>query len=170
MKHIEINPDWFYHRATQKNFEKIIVSNGIKAKRQSMSPKELLTTKPDILWNGLWYISLAKAEDNISINNSSYAFFILGFFAFIIQDITPIKTKVNRTTLAKLWSATPSKIRYSLYEDEYQIKNEIPLDKIIGIKLPETSYIPSLFPNHQTEIEKNIHNFTTTMKQKKQVL
>lgn len=134
IRNIEINPDWYYHRVTADTIDKIILSGSIKPR--------ILTDKNNIIryettWNGQFYISLSKNLSEIYYN-SSYKNFIDGQYAFVIDNIDAIKCVHidNESELYKIISKLPIKKRYSCWKDEYQVKGEIPFDKIVGIKLP----------------------------------
>ena len=90
-------------------------------------------------WNGLDYISLSKKDENY-IWKSSYRRFISPSCAFIFKEIETIETEFVEDDYEyyRHISNLSSNKRYSIYEDEYQIKNKIGLDKVIGIKIPDT--------------------------------
>ena len=133
IKKIAINPDWFYHRIQLEKLEDILNTGAILSRRQQGYQKMDHTT-----WNGLDYISLAKREE--SVWNSSYRRFISSSYAFILAGIPVNNTKYIEDYNYELWRKLsklfPSQ-RFSPYEDEYQVKDEISLDAVIGIKIPD---------------------------------
>lgn len=143
IKSIDINPDWFYHRIWLDNLKGIVDKKSILSKRrqnrQVPFPEQ---------WNGNDYISLAKRDLNI-IYNSSYKRIIAGSYALILEDIEAVPTifkEKNYEYWRFLSTIFPTK-RYSTYLDEYQVKDAINIDKVVGIKVPEehTGYIPGTF-------------------------
>ena len=83
------------------------------------------------------YISVAKR--NIDFNfDSSYKSIIQGQYAFVLEDIDVSSTHFKERnydfwrTVSKCF---PSR-RYSCYRDEYQVKDSISIDKVVGIKIP----------------------------------
>ena len=90
-------------------------------------------------WIRLYYISLSKKDENY-IWKSSYRRFISPSCAFIFKEIETIETEYVEDDYEyyRHISNLSSNKRYSIYEDEYQIKNKIGLDKVIGIKIPDT--------------------------------
>ena len=133
IKKIAINPDWFYHRIQLEKLEDILNTGAILSRRKQGYRKMNHTT-----WNGLDYISLAKREE--SVWNSSYKRFISSSYAFILAGIPVNNTKYIEDYNYELWRKLsklfPSQ-RFSPYEDEYQVKNKISLDTVIGIKIPD---------------------------------
>ncbi len=153
IRNLEISPNWFYHRVTEETIGKVVRSGGICSKRRIVN---LMENNDEILensYNGNAFISLSKRIDKIT-SYSSYSNFIADSYALIIENVSAIKTipidqyfDVYRN-LAKL----PIKIRFSYWNDEYQVKDFIPLDKIIGIKIPNkharySEYCPSYLEN-----------------------
>ena len=65
---------------------------------------------------------------------------LLGSFAFILAGIPVNNTKYIEDYNYELWRKLsklfPSQ-RFSPYEDEYQVKDKISLDTVIGIKIPD---------------------------------
>lgn len=92
-------------------------------------------------FNGRNYISLSKRMDikeGTSWCDYSYHYFSDNHYAYVIDNVKAIKAiyiKEYYDFFAAL-SQLPIPIRYSFYQDEYQVKNEIPLEKIVGIKIP----------------------------------
>lgn len=146
---IEINPDWFYHRVSGDNIDKFILSGSIKAKRylKGETIKERGSSS-----NGSYYISLAKYKKDLEKSyHSSYRHFIRGQYAFVIEGVTAIETELinGDFTFYRKLAKLPVKKRYSVWEDEYQVKKEISLDKVVGIKIPSRNPIYSwFFPNY----------------------
>ena len=134
IRKIEINPDWFYHQIRFESLPLILKDNAIISKR--MQGYDKVTSN---IWNGLDYISLAK-KDTSYIWKSSYKRFISPSYAFIFNEIEALETEYveEPCEYRKHLSKLSSDKRYSVYEDEYQIKNKISLDKVIGIKIPNT--------------------------------
>lgn len=133
IKKIAINSDWFYHRIQLEKLEDILNTGAILSRRKQRYRKMNHTT-----WNGLDYISLAKREE--SVWNSSYKRFISSSYAFILAGIPVKDTKYIEGYNYELWRQL-SKLfpgrRFSPYEDEYQAKDKISLDAVIGIKIPD---------------------------------
>lgn len=133
IKKIAINPDWFYHRMQLEKLDDILNAGAILSRRKQGYQKLNHTT-----WNGLDYISLSKREE--SVWNSSYKRFISSSYAFIFAGIPVNNTKYiedyNYELGCKLSRLFPGK-RFSPYEDEYQVKDKISLDTVIGIKIPD---------------------------------
>ena len=134
IKSIDINPDWFYHRMQLEKLEDILNTGAILSRRKLGYQKMNHTT-----WNGLDYISLSKREEEL-IWNSSYNRFISSSYAFILGSIPAEKTEYIEDNNYELWRKLsklfPNK-RFSPYEDEYQVKDEISLDTVVGIKIPD---------------------------------
>ena len=132
IRKIKINPNWLYH---QVRFEKL--PNILKNKAILSKSRQGDNTITSNAWNGLDYISLSKKDKNY-IWKSSYRRFISPSYAFIFNGIEAIETEYVEDDYEyyRLISNLSSNKRYSIYEDEYQIKNKIALDKVIGIKIP----------------------------------
>ena len=132
IRKIEINPNWFYHQVRFEKMPNILKNNAILSKR--LQGDNTITSNA---WNGLDYISLSKKDKNY-IWKSSYRRFISPSYAFIFNGIEAIETEYVEDDYEyyRLISNLSSNKRYSIYEDEYQIKNKISLDKVIGIKIP----------------------------------
>ena len=134
IRKIKINPNWFYHQVRFEKMPNILKNNAILSKR--LQGYDKITSN---VWNGLDYISLSKKDTNY-IWKSSYRRFISPSYAFIFKGIEAIETEYVEDDY-EYWrhiSNLSSNKRYSIYEDEYQIKNIIGLDKVIGIKIPDT--------------------------------
>lgn len=119
----------------------IIKSGGLKSKRK------LKIVNLYIGYNGNDYISLCNKEDNsmydlFSDNINAYEDYIYSNFCFIISDeIDAIKTNTfsrheQYVSYMDFLSIAQGDVRYSDMFDEWQVKDEIKLDKIIGIGLP----------------------------------
>lgn len=133
---IEVNPDWFYHRLKEEDFEKIIVSGGLKSKRKLGNKK-----KKNLSLNGNDFISLSKKiemKEGTSPSEYAYPYYIDWHFGYVIDDVDAIKTRYIKSyqPIHTLLKNLPINRRYSIYYDEYQVRDEIPLEKIIGIKIP----------------------------------
>lgn len=142
IKNIEINPDWFYRRLTEENFDKIILSGGLYSKRK-LGRKG----NKNLSLNGKDFISLSKRIDikeGTSISDYSYSYYIDWHFGYVIEGVDAIKTRYIKSyqPFHTFLKNLPVNRRYSLFYDEYQVKNEIPLEKIVGIKIPN---LPSDF-------------------------
>ena len=57
ISNIVINPDWFYHKLKEENFDGVILSGGLKSAR--------MRGVRNGFWNGYDFISLAKKIDRI---------------------------------------------------------------------------------------------------------
>ena len=157
IRNIKINPEWYYHRVTVDTIDKTILSGSIKPR--------LLTDKNSIInfettWNGQFYVSLAKNLSEIYYD-SSYKNFIDGQYAFVIDNIDAVKCVHidNESELYKIICKMPLKKRYSCWRDEYQVKGEIPLDKIIGIKIPNKKALWSRYCIGYLEEDLGISSF-----------
>lgn len=132
---IKINPEWLYHRVTENTIDKIVRSGGICSRKKIKEGPGLEFRNG---CNGKYYISLAKKMDNLTLYNGAYRNFIDGQYALVVDNIDAIKTiTVNRNCsyYRKLCNLSITK-RYSVWADEYQVKDFIPLENIIGIKIP----------------------------------
>lgn len=152
IKSIDVNLDWFYHRIWLDNLKGIVDKKAILSKRkqnrQIPFPEQ---------WNGNDYISLAKRDVGL-IYNSSYKKIIAGSYALIVEDVKAIPTifKEKNYEYWRFISTIFLNKRYSIYLDEYQVKDIIDIDKVIGIKVPEepTGYIPgTLFEEKDCAID-----------------
>ncbi len=133
ISNIVINPNWFYHRLNEEDFGKIILSGGLKSAR--------MQGVRNGFWNGYDFISLAKKIDRIGNFTSpdySYGCLIASSYAYVIKDIKAVKARYikNHHKFCYSLSNLPIPIRFSYWLDEYQARDEIPLEKIIGIKIP----------------------------------
>lgn len=135
IKKIRINPNWLYHQVRFEKLPNILKNNAILSKRRQGD-----NTITSNAWNGLDYISLSKKDGNY-IWNSSYRRFISSSYAFIFDEIEAIETEYvedNYDYFQNISNLSFDK-RYSVYEDEYQVKDKIAIDKVIGIKIPDTN-------------------------------
>ena len=135
IRKIRINPNWLYHQVCFEKLPNILKNNAILSKRRQGD-----NTITSNAWNGLDYISLSKKDENY-IWNSSYRRFISSSYAFIFDEIEAIETEYvedNYDYFQNISNLSFDK-RYSVYEDEYQVKDEIAIDKVIGIKIPDTN-------------------------------
>ena len=154
IKNIKINKDWLYHAVNSKVIDKIVLSGGIKSKKKI---KEYggKVRKGNNLCNGNHYISLSKKSDD---KGTSYKTYSEGSFALIVDDVDAVKAEQKEFDI--LWekiSKLPLKKRYSFWKDEYQVKDEIPLDKVVGIKIPSKDY--SFWPKTEEEKKQEIERF-----------
>lgn len=164
IKNIEINPDWFYHRVTGNNIEKFILSGSIKAKKYLAEEPKI---KSESFSNGSYYICLAKYDKALDKSyDSCYKAFIKGQYAFVIDGVDTIKTEFignEYSALYKLLNKLPIKKRYSCWKDEYQVKKEISLDKVLGIKIPSRVAWFSPFAPAYTDKNRGIDFFLEKM-------
>lgn len=146
--------DFFYHATgdDEESLNKmlnIIKTGSIKSLR-----KQNLTGG---LFNGDDYISVAAWEPDMNIDSpdlffsSSFGGFIFGLPCFILSsDIPAIKCEVW-----KRGAYDSKRKRVSQYVDEWHVKDEIPLDKVVGIALPKEEFLSS----EEMELVKQILNF-----------
>ena len=128
--------DYFYHGTGEyvetalDTMIMIIQSGGIKSKNKQKSNRHTL-------FNGDDYISVARWSgmenpDVPEMLRSSFYGWIFGCPTFIISpDIEAIHAGPYNG-----YSYDPSKERVSQFVDEWHVKDEIPLDKVVGIALP----------------------------------
>lgn len=78
----------------------------------------------------------------------------------IFNDISAIKTKYvsGHYDFFRMISKIDSKRRYSCYKDEYQVRDMIPISKIVGIKIPEKEF-DSRDNNLNTEIQDRVIDY-----------
>jgi len=143
IRNIEINPDFLYHRVTELTIDRIILDGKISAKKYITGP--VPEDRGKHTFNGTRYISLAKHLPEVCSYESSYREFIAGQYAFVIDDIDAIETKFVEANFDyyRILSRLPINKRYSAWRDEYQVRDSIPLDKVIGIKIPNKGYVHS---------------------------
>lgn len=134
IKNIRINPNWYYHQITPERLKGIILSKGICSKRKCTIKLEEKQYRAE--WNGDAYISLAKLNPDLTYE-SSYLRFIVAQYALILKDVDAQKTHFSTNSFLHYISKFPLPIRYSLWKDEYQAYDFIPLEHVVGIKLPE---------------------------------
>lgn len=145
---IEVNSEWFYHWITTETFKKIVLSGGLKPRGKVQTLKENLRSINFVhTANGLFYISLAKHINN-STYNSSYDYFIKNRYALVIKDIKVVRAHYiennNDFVALPLLQLLPFPIRFSRWNDEYQSKYPIALEKMVGIKIPSKDSITYL--------------------------
>lgn len=123
-KNIETDNNWYFH-ATDKNIEIIekILKEGIKS---SYLRKEHSSSG----YNGKYYVSICKKNDNINTCNSVYEL-LEHLPKFIINNVFALKT--NKENF-KAFSETILPLRTSCYDDEYQVFLKINKSKIIAIE------------------------------------
>lgn len=137
IRNIEIDPDFLYHRVTALTIDRIILDGKIKAKKYIKDP--VSEDRGKNTSNGTRFISCCKyLPDLVHSSNSSYREFIAGQYAFVIKDIDAIEAKFVEKNFGyyRMLSRLPINKRYSAWCDEYQIKDYIPLDQVVGIKIP----------------------------------
>lgn len=134
IKNIKINPSWFYHQVTPDCLRSIVLRKGICSRRKCMTKEEQKQHK--VGWNGNAYISLAKLDPSLTYE-SSYLRFITGQYALVLKDVVAKKTHFSMSPFLYHISKFPFPIRYSSWKDEYQAYDFIPLEHVVGIKLPE---------------------------------
>lgn len=136
---------YFYHGTSLYNMLDILQCGEIKSQRN-------LGYNFGIGNNGLDYISLCnKLDDSLYDNYLHNAFikYIKDNYCFIISDeVSAIKAEYN--------SKLNKNYRYSDKIDEYQVKNSIGLDYIIGIGIPFS--ILSNISEERNSDKKNILN------------
>lgn len=143
IRNLDINPDWFYHQITPYSMKDILMSGKILSKRKRGQNKLSFDYSG---WNGLDYISIAKYDDSVNVYASSYIRFIRSQYAFVLDGISADKTiykEKNYNFWRRIAENPLCKKRYSCYEDEWQVKDYISTDKIIGIKIPEQDMFAS---------------------------
>ena len=127
--------DFFYHSTGEgeDSLQKMLTI--IKEKHIYSLRKQNLSGG---LFNGDDYISVAAWDDNIQINTtsffleSSFGGFIFGLPCFILSsDIPAIKCRPYQGE-----HYDSSVERVSQYLDEWHVKDEIPIDKVVAIALP----------------------------------
>ena len=133
---IDIDSNWFYRRLTPEQLYEFVRSKGILSARKLS--KKNNTECISYGWNGVDYISLSRRIKNISM--SSYQFFNKGNYSIIINTDKAKKTHCINVPLSI--ANLPISIRFSIWKDEYQVKDSIPLEDMIGIKIPEKSITP----------------------------
>ncbi len=139
IQNMEIHSDWFYHRLKEEDFDKIILSGGLYSKRK-LGKKE----NKNLSSNGRDFISLSKRiaiKEGTHISDYSYPYYIDWHFGYVIEGVDAIKTRYIKSyqPLHTFLKKLPINRRYSFFYDEYQVRDEIPLEKIVGIKIPNLS-------------------------------
>lgn len=147
MDHIEainINSNWFYHYITPTIFQGIIEREGILSRRKLHNLKRLKIYMTPV-FSGYDYISVARKQN---VDMSSYNYFCVDAYSLIIENKKAHKAhyikkdiRINNINVSDILSSLPIPIRFSSWQDEYQIKDIVPLKNIIGIKLPEEKTI-----------------------------
>lgn len=132
--------DYFYHATgdDENNLKKML--NIIKSGHIFSKRKQGIIDN-DLGFNGLDYISIAAWDDSININDrtffldSSFGGFIFGLPCFILSNDIP----------AIMCGSIPADgsnslvDRVSQYIDEWHVKDEILIEKVVGIALPDFS-------------------------------
>lgn len=138
IRNIEIHPDFLYHRVTALTIDKIILDGRICAKKYI---KDFVTEdRGKNTNNGNRYISCCKYRPElVHSSSSSYREFIQGQYAFVIENVDAIETQFVEKDFRyyRMLSRLPFGKRYSSWCDEYQVKDYISLDQVIGIKIPD---------------------------------
>lgn len=122
--------EYYYHGTDSLDtMIKIIESGSIKSKNKRKS-------KQYTLYNGDDYISVGKWDHsaNINFDKMKYSCFYGWIFwrpTFIISE----EVEAIHAT-RHIGSYNPDNDRVSCFIDEYHIRDEIPIDKIIGIAIP----------------------------------
>jgi len=133
--------DFFYHATgeTEENYDimlKIIEDGAIKSRRmQKLELSNRGFNGDDYISVAAWNneVDLCHADDVPYLFESSFPGFVFGMPCFIILgDIPAIKCEKRLGV-----SCDPSKERISQYNDEWHVKDQISLDKVVGIALPE---------------------------------
>lgn len=132
IRKIKINPNWLYYQVRFEKLPNILKNKAILSKRRQGD-----NTITSNVCNELDYISLSKKVENY-IWKSSYQRFISSSYAFIFGEIDAIEAECIFDDYEYLENISFDK-RYSVYEDEYQVKDIITIDKVIGIKIPDTN-------------------------------
>lgn len=152
---IRIRPEWFYHSITSENFNKIIQSGEIRSKK-FIDPSEKVTFSSKNTSNGFYYISLSRKE-NVSVYDSSYAYFIKRKFALILDEIPAKKahyiSDINFYEMSHALRTFNFPIRFSTWKDEYQVKGSIPLACFVGIKIPSNNKTYTSWEQHIQEVD-----------------
>ena len=122
--------EYYYHGTESLDqMIEIIESGGIKSKNKR-------NANYDTLYNGDDYISLGKWDNNkkadfTNMYDSCFYGWIFWRPTFIINpDIDALHA------LPRIGEFDPNVDRVSPFQDEYHVKDEIELDKIVGIALP----------------------------------
>ncbi|MBQ2639851.1 MAG: hypothetical protein IJF92_03715 [Bacilli bacterium] len=160
IKNLEINEDWLYHQVDAIKLGKIIKSGGLKARR--LLSKEDKRKSENGVWNGRHFISFAKKAEG---EDTAYDHYMSGEFALIFDpDIGAIKTKVKEVgsifeTIAKL----PTNKRFSRWKEEYQVKNFVPFDKVVGIKIPSGKRFWNVYEDDAIYQKKQLEGMLQTL-------
>lgn len=137
MQKIVINDDWFYHQISPFKLKLIAESGYLYSLRMQGKKKKFNS----LSYNGNDYISLAKKGIDCKYY-SSYFRFIVSHYALIFSDIEVIKPIVTRDLIDFYAHISNLNIgrRHSCFDDEYMVRNQLSLDKAIGIKIPEEEF------------------------------
>ncbi|MBQ1812935.1 MAG: hypothetical protein II119_03185 [Bacilli bacterium] len=136
--------DYFYHGTGEyildalNTMKSIITSGAIKCRRN------LGKTDEPTSWNGIDYVSVCAYDGDLDIIDSSFGGWIQYCPCFILSnDIDAIKCEYTRdfTDVGG----------YSQYKDEWHVKGDIPIDKVIGIALPDI-----VFTDEEKELVEDI--------------
>lgn len=143
MRNIFVDPDWFYHQIDPFSMYDILSEGAILSKRL----QNFARTSSDCSWNGRDFISVAKYDDSL-VYDSAYKKFILGQYAFVLQGLDAVPT-VYCSSNYDFWrwysNSIFSKRRFSCYRDEWQVQGFIEDNKIVGIKIPESDPMASIY-------------------------
>lgn len=160
IENLEINEDWLYHQIDAVKLAKIIKSGGLKARK--LLSKEDKRKSENGIWNGRHYISFAKKAEG---KDTAYDHYMSGEFALIFDsDIGAIKTKVKPVgsifeTIAKL----PTSKRFSRWKEEYQVKNFVPFDKVVGIKIPSGERFLAVYEDDEIYKKEQLEEILQTL-------
>lgn len=125
--------DYFYHGTGEypvealKTMQSIISSGAIKCRR-SLGNFDGPTS-----WNGYDYVSVCAYDETLDIMNSSFGGWIKYCPCFILSGDIDAKKCEHTSVFTDAGG-------YSQYEDEWHVKGDIPIDKVVGIALPEIIY------------------------------
>lgn len=128
---ISRNPNWFYHSFEYKPYDfSDMMKSGLKCRFLTSKSKNIITRiQENVGFNGSFFISLSK---NNLLDNSAFVTFSEYSPMFILENTKPIKCCQNR--FFSVFDNTIFPIRYSEWQDEYQMFLKIPCDKIIGLE------------------------------------
>lgn len=153
-KTIVKNPDWFYHAFEYGNIAKI-VQNGLLAK------KYLEYKNPNFGLNGKYYISVSKdivKSNDTNLVDSAFNNYKRNFPLLILDNIKAYKCQKN--SLSRLFTYTSIPLRYSYYDDEYQVYSQIKPENFVGIECMLYDWAI----NDQRFILKRFHNMLVVLK------
>lgn len=139
-----VGSTYFYHGIGEKenfidNFLRVLVTESIKSKR--------LLNRPSGGCNGLDYVSICKKypehfyQDEVwytfykKEELSGFYGYVFNHFCFIISDsVSAIKVGISDELTNDL--DKPLDLKSSDMFDEWQVKDQIPLSKVIGVGIP----------------------------------